>query len=197
MRKSRWIGQSGNSSVVSYSANPTPAFPLVPVGQIDDDRAKQTPLHQNNWSHKCICVSSRLSSGYVQDSLTHDEMSARIKTLCPDWLLFPDSWMEKPAFGTALEEHLKRSNREIALPLEACVMMLLETGMKEEVQMQLWEKERFWSNRPELKGYFSDINCTKKTALLHTVRSGNVGNVDCFLDIPNDCRYSLEQSVAS
>ncbi|XP_012694389.2 rho GTPase-activating protein 17a isoform X2 [Clupea harengus] len=43
-----------------------------------------------------------------------------------------DSWTEKPAFGTGLEEHLKRSNREIALPLEACVMMLLETGMKEE-----------------------------------------------------------------
>ncbi|CAK6961672.1 rho GTPase-activating protein 17a isoform X3 [Scomber scombrus] len=43
-----------------------------------------------------------------------------------------DSWTEKPAFGTALEEHLKRSGREIALPLEACIMMLLETGMKEE-----------------------------------------------------------------
>ncbi|KAM9558496.1 rho GTPase-activating protein 17-like isoform 4-T4 [Salvelinus alpinus] len=43
-----------------------------------------------------------------------------------------DSWTEKPAFGTGLEEHLKRSSREIALPLEACIMMLLETGMKEE-----------------------------------------------------------------
>ncbi|XP_075949455.1 rho GTPase-activating protein 17a isoform X6 [Anarhichas minor] len=43
-----------------------------------------------------------------------------------------DSWTEKPAFGTGLEEHLKRSGREIALPMEACVMMLLETGMKEE-----------------------------------------------------------------
>ncbi|XP_048870779.1 rho GTPase-activating protein 17-like isoform X2 [Brienomyrus brachyistius] len=43
-----------------------------------------------------------------------------------------DSWTEKPAFGTALDEHLKRSGREIALPMEACVMMLLETGMKEE-----------------------------------------------------------------
>uniref|UniRef100_A0A667WMU4 Rho GTPase-activating protein 17 n=1 Tax=Myripristis murdjan TaxID=586833 RepID=A0A667WMU4_9TELE len=42
------------------------------------------------------------------------------------------SWTEKPAFGTALDEHLKRSSREIALPIEACVMMLLETGMKEE-----------------------------------------------------------------
>lgn len=46
-----------------------------------------------------------------------------------------DSWTEKPAFGTGLDEHLKRSGREIALPLEACVMMLLETGMKEEVRM--------------------------------------------------------------
>ncbi len=54
--------------------------------------------------------------------------------------LILDSWMEKPAFGTALEEHLKRSNREIALPIEACVMMLLETGMKEEVRMQRWRK---------------------------------------------------------
>ncbi|XP_023677564.1 rho GTPase-activating protein 17b isoform X3 [Paramormyrops kingsleyae] len=43
-----------------------------------------------------------------------------------------DSWTEKPAFGTSLSEHLKRSGREIALPIEACVMMLLETGMKEE-----------------------------------------------------------------
>lgn len=50
--------------------------------------------------------------------------------------------MEKPAFGTALEEHLKRSNREIALPIEACVMMLLETGMKEEVCMEWWQMRR-------------------------------------------------------
>jgi hypothetical protein len=48
-----------------------------------------------------------------------------------------DSWTEKPAFGTGLDEHLKRSSREIALPMEACVMMLLETGMKEEVRTAL------------------------------------------------------------
>lgn len=45
-----------------------------------------------------------------------------------------DKWAEKPAFGTPLQEHLKRSGREIALPIEACVMLLLETGMKEEVR---------------------------------------------------------------
>ncbi|KAG7258380.1 hypothetical protein CRUP_027352 [Coryphaenoides rupestris] len=43
-----------------------------------------------------------------------------------------DSWSEKPAFGTPLDDHLKRSGREVALPVEACVMMLLETGMREE-----------------------------------------------------------------
>ncbi|KAJ8387125.1 hypothetical protein AAFF_G00160650 [Aldrovandia affinis] len=43
-----------------------------------------------------------------------------------------ESWTEKPAFGTHLDEHLKRCNREIALPIEACVMMLLETGLNEE-----------------------------------------------------------------
>ncbi|XP_063046717.1 rho GTPase-activating protein 17b isoform X2 [Engraulis encrasicolus] len=43
-----------------------------------------------------------------------------------------DSWMEQPAFGSPLEDHLKRNGRDIALPIEACVMMLLETGMREE-----------------------------------------------------------------
>ena len=51
-----------------------------------------------------------------------------------EWSAALDKWAEKPAFGTPLEEHLKRSGREIALPLEACVMLLLETGMKEEVR---------------------------------------------------------------
>lgn len=50
-----------------------------------------------------------------------------------EWFAALDKWAEKPAFGTPLEEHLKRSGREIALPIEACVMLLLETGMKEEV----------------------------------------------------------------
>ncbi|XP_076608951.1 rho GTPase-activating protein 17b isoform X1 [Chaetodon auriga] len=62
----------------------------------------------------------------------HRRSLAALEAAIPTIHTQQDSWMEKPAFGTALEEHLKRSNREIALPLEACVMMLLETGMKEE-----------------------------------------------------------------
>ncbi|XP_031727935.1 rho GTPase-activating protein 17b isoform X1 [Anarrhichthys ocellatus] len=62
----------------------------------------------------------------------HRKSLAALEAAIPTIQLQQDSWMEKPAFGTALDEHLKRSNREIALPMEACVMMLLETGMKEE-----------------------------------------------------------------
>ncbi|KAM9832655.1 rho GTPase-activating protein 17a [Neosynchiropus ocellatus] len=62
----------------------------------------------------------------------HRRSLALLESVLPTIRAQQDSWMEKPAFGSALDDHLKRSGREIALPLEACVMMLLETGMKEE-----------------------------------------------------------------
>uniref|UniRef100_A0A3Q0QQF8 Rho GTPase activating protein 17b n=1 Tax=Amphilophus citrinellus TaxID=61819 RepID=A0A3Q0QQF8_AMPCI len=62
----------------------------------------------------------------------HRRSLAALEAVIPTIQIEQDTWMEKPAFGTALEEHLKRTGREIALPIEACVMMLLETGMKEE-----------------------------------------------------------------
>ena len=45
-----------------------------------------------------------------------------------------EAWVEKPSFGKSLEEHLNISGREIAFPIEACVTMLLECGMQEEVE---------------------------------------------------------------
>ncbi|XP_055519066.1 SH3 domain-binding protein 1-like [Leucoraja erinacea] len=39
---------------------------------------------------------------------------------------------ENPAYGRPLKEHLENRGQDIALPIEACVMMLLEKGMKEE-----------------------------------------------------------------
>ncbi|KAM7151439.1 rho GTPase-activating protein 17 isoform 4-T7 [Macrochelys suwanniensis] len=62
----------------------------------------------------------------------HRKALAVLEKALPEIQAHQDKWTEKPAFGTPLEEHLKRSGREIALPVEACVMMLLETGMKEE-----------------------------------------------------------------
>ncbi|XP_062269898.1 rho GTPase-activating protein 17a isoform X4 [Platichthys flesus] len=62
----------------------------------------------------------------------HRKSLTLLESVLPTIQAQQDSWTEKPAFGTGLDEHLKRCGREIALPLEACVMMLLETGMKEE-----------------------------------------------------------------
>uniref|UniRef100_A0A8C1BRB4 Rho GTPase-activating protein 17 n=1 Tax=Cyprinus carpio carpio TaxID=630221 RepID=A0A8C1BRB4_CYPCA len=62
----------------------------------------------------------------------HRKSLTLLESVLPTIQAQQDSWTEKPAFGTVLDEHLKRSGREIALPIEACVMMLLETGMKEE-----------------------------------------------------------------
>ncbi|MED6244382.1 hypothetical protein ATANTOWER_007752 [Ataeniobius toweri] len=62
----------------------------------------------------------------------HRKSLTVLESVLPTIQAQQDSWMEKPAFGTGLDDHLKRSGREIALPIEACVMMLLETGMKEE-----------------------------------------------------------------
>ncbi|XP_075686634.1 rho GTPase-activating protein 17 isoform X2 [Rhinoderma darwinii] len=62
----------------------------------------------------------------------HRRALAVLEKALPEIQAQQDKWTEKPAFGTALEEHLKRSSRDIAIPIEACVMMLLETGMKEE-----------------------------------------------------------------
>ncbi|XP_073071497.1 rho GTPase-activating protein 17 isoform X9 [Manis javanica] len=62
----------------------------------------------------------------------HRKALAVLEKALPEMRAHQDKWAEKPAFGTPLEEHLKRSGREIALPIEACVMLLLGTGMKEE-----------------------------------------------------------------
>ncbi|KAK9530651.1 hypothetical protein VZT92_012139 [Zoarces viviparus] len=77
--------------------------------------------------HACFFVTLlEAQADYHRKSLTV------LESVLPTIQAQQDSWTEKPAFGTGLEEHLKRSGREIALPMEACVMMLLETGMKEE-----------------------------------------------------------------
>ena len=47
-----------------------------------------------------------------------------------------EAWVEKPSYGKSLEDHLNISGREIAFPIEACVTMLLECGMQEEVECQ-------------------------------------------------------------
>lgn len=38
----------------------------------------------------------------------------------------------KPVFGVSLQEHLRVTERRIALPLEICIRALQELGMSEE-----------------------------------------------------------------
>lgn len=88
-------------------------------------------------------------AGFCSSNITHTEYFAA-KTVtqgpfgegCQIWHHPPspvppvpvtEAWVEKPSFGKPLEEHLAVSGREIAFPVEACVTMLLECGMQEEV----------------------------------------------------------------
>lgn len=41
-------------------------------------------------------------------------------------------------YGVSLRTHLEELGRDIALPIEACVLMLLSEGMQEEVRAEAW-----------------------------------------------------------
>lgn len=41
-------------------------------------------------------------------------------------------------YGVSLRTHLQELGRDIALPIEACVLMLLSEGMQEEVRAEAW-----------------------------------------------------------
>ena len=51
----------------------------------------------------------------------------------PSAFLISDETLMNQSYGKALSDHLQATNREIALPIEACVLFLLHFGLKEEV----------------------------------------------------------------
>lgn len=77
--------------------------------------------------HVCVYV-------YIQFSFENSVFKdVQAFTLCNLWCI-SEAWIEKPSYGKPLEEHLTLSGRDIAFPIEACVTMLLECGMQEEVR---------------------------------------------------------------
>ena len=50
-----------------------------------------------------------------------------------DVFLSTEQYCQMPVYGLALEEHLRRSNRDIASVLEECICTLLHIGLEEEV----------------------------------------------------------------
>uniref|UniRef100_A0A8C5HQC1 Rho GTPase-activating protein 44 n=1 Tax=Gouania willdenowi TaxID=441366 RepID=A0A8C5HQC1_GOUWI len=62
----------------------------------------------------------------------HRKCLELLQNVLPHVKAHQESWVEKPCYGKPLEEHLSLSGREIAFPIEACVTVLLECGIKEE-----------------------------------------------------------------
>lgn len=64
--------------------------------------------------------------------------------MCSFWFLRSLFWWKGPAvnlskqkvYGEPLLSHLSQSDREIAVPIQECIHMLLRTGMKEEVGLR-------------------------------------------------------------
>ncbi|XP_053193752.1 rho GTPase-activating protein 17b isoform X3 [Scomber japonicus] len=130
--KTRWYQ-------ATKSSNPAMAAKVDPLKDEMDEALNKVEICKDQLSADLYNYSSK-EGEYAQYYVMlleaqadyHRRSLAALEGAIPNIHSQQDSWMEKPAFGTLLEEHLKRSSREIALPIEACVMMLLETGMKEE-----------------------------------------------------------------
>lgn len=75
--------------------------------------------------------------------------------------------MEKPCYGKPLEEHLALSGRDIAFPIEACVTMLLECGMQEEVRANKCITSARVTNKAEIRV----IRLSLKTRLTDALRA--------------------------
>ncbi|KAJ1071330.1 hypothetical protein K5549_001622 [Capra hircus] len=80
----------------------------------------------------------------------HRKSLTLLQAVLPQIKAQQEAWVEKPSFGKPLEEHLTISGREIAFPIEACVTMLLECGMQEEVRLGAAELGREQVSSPGL-----------------------------------------------
>lgn len=96
------------------------------------------------WTGDAAGPASASASACSQPSLAYSRMAkcwmVPVSTIPLDIFLplpEPSFTTDTPVagyYGVSLETHLKSLGREIALPIEACVMMLLASGMKEEVR---------------------------------------------------------------
>ncbi|XP_048847832.1 rho GTPase-activating protein 17b isoform X1 [Brienomyrus brachyistius] len=135
--KARWLQQ--NKSMVSTTNSSGLTAKVEALKEEVDEAMNKVEICKDQLAADMYTFSSK-EGDYARYYVTlleaqadfHRRALSLLDQVLPSIRTQQDSWMEKPAFGTSLSEHLKRSGREIALPIEACVMMLLETGMKEE-----------------------------------------------------------------
>lgn len=83
----------------------------------------------------CVSLDVRKLTNWAGDGAAICPAARKLRWRSPDCrtLHIAEAWAEKPSFGKPLGEHLNISGREIAFPIEACVTVLLECGMQEEV----------------------------------------------------------------
>ncbi|CAK8696079.1 unnamed protein product [Clavelina lepadiformis] len=74
----------------------------------------------------------RMSDFHAKELDYHKKCVSLLEKLEPELKAVQDNAIMKSSFGRSLSEHLKCADREIAGPLEACVLCLLELGLKEE-----------------------------------------------------------------
>lgn len=70
-------------------------------------------------------------------SCSTKKKNERKKSTGIKFIYFADKTVVNTSFGQSLKEHLKSTDREIASPLEACVLFLLAYGIKEEVRLDV------------------------------------------------------------
>ncbi|KAL5019118.1 hypothetical protein ScPMuIL_004840 [Solemya velum] len=76
--------------------------------------------------------SSKLLALLEAQSTYHKSALEAIETLIPKMKSTLDTNQCKPVYGTSLEDHLRVTDRDIALVIEACVCTLIEAGIEEE-----------------------------------------------------------------
>nr|XP_009858035.1 rho GTPase-activating protein 17 isoform X1 [Ciona intestinalis] len=74
----------------------------------------------------------RMSDFHAKQLDYHRRCVDLLEKMKPDMDSVQDNAVMKSAFGLSLSDHLRLTQREIASPIEACVLCLLEFGLKEE-----------------------------------------------------------------
>ncbi|TRY83996.1 hypothetical protein DNTS_009944 [Danionella cerebrum] len=120
----------------------------------------------------------------------HRKSLTLLESVLPNIQAQQDSWTEKPAFGTALDEHLKRSSREIALPIEACGLFRIAAGasklkkLKAALDCSTSQLEEFYSDphavAGALKSYLRELPEPLMTFQLYDewIQASNVSDPD-------------------
>lgn len=104
-----------------------------------DELSMKVDLQKDTLAGETFALLSRepefshlLLQWYTLQADYHSRVSATLETEIPRLRSLISDSAQRPAFGCPLEEHLRVTNRQIALVIETCVCALLDIAMNEE-----------------------------------------------------------------